>query len=509
MLDAVTEQVIQALVGVTWNRPELDSLREPIEKLLKGNEFRVLTGKAMKSLADTTSGTLPEFFDEGFINMPEVQRHLAAYIVHGQSEDIDKLSSLYVKRFLKPSDAQDVQNYLQLYLTRLREIFSTHPQFGPILVSRDLGDIKQGVADLRVVLRDLLNEPEVKALKARKSGLLQKWNIGILRILNASTLLPRSDTLHASGLIAVALQTSTRDSSLLISGMGVTEIRGLINDLANDENDKIPDEEICQRVQHAIHQSDVTDKIRLPQLRSLMVSRLRELSVFEYLFENSAYTVISRLTQQFNFSGKRLFLSYARVDDTGLAADSFVRKIYLDLVSRGYDVWWDRVSMTDRGETFLESIANAIAQCDRLILVCGPGAFASEYVRAEWQHALSRCIPIKPLLYKGEYNELPPELASIDAVDFREAEKYVKSLEYLLRQFDEPIRNPGKLLGALPSLPSHYVERESELRQIRSKLLIESHEAVRLKTSQRKIGLHGMGGVGKSVLASFLARDWD
>jgi tetratricopeptide (TPR) repeat protein len=507
MLDIVTEQVIQALVEVVWNRPELDNLREPVEKMLKGNEFKKLTQNAMKFLADSSAETLPDLFDPGFIRMPEVQNHLAEYIVHGNEANVDRLTELYAKRFLKPKDAEDISGYLHAYLVRLRETFSGHPQFGPILVSRDLRDIKQGIKDLTEILDSLVDEPEVKALKARKSGILQKWNSGILRVLNASIMLPHFDTLLAAGLIAAAQQTSTRDSTLLITGMGVTEIRVLISTLADESGDSISNEEICQRIQYAINQSNVVDMMRLPQPRALMVSRLRELNVFEYLLENNAYTVVSRLTRQFSFPGKRLFLSYARSDDTGLEPNSFVKRIYSDLIGRGYDVWWDRISMTDRGETFLDSIADAISQSDRLLLVCGPGAFKSEYVRAEWEHAQSRCIPIKPLLYKGDYSDLPPEIASVDGVDFRDSEKYIERLEYLLRQFDEALRSPGKLLGTPPSLPPHYVPRTSEIYEIRSKLLVDSHEAIRLKDVQRKIGIHGMGGVGKSVLATSLIRD--
>ncbi len=40
----------------------------------------------------------------------------------------------------------------------------------------------------------------------------------------------------------------------------------------------------------------------------------------------------------------KLFLSYARSDD-----EPFVKRLYEDLKKAGFDVWWDRVSMPNRG----------------------------------------------------------------------------------------------------------------------------------------------------------------
>jgi len=51
----------------------------------------------------------------------------------------------------------------------------------------------------------------------------------------------------------------------------------------------------------------------------------------------------------------RLFLSYARADDEGLGADSFVRRLYNDLTACDFEVWWDREKMAGRGETHLRS----------------------------------------------------------------------------------------------------------------------------------------------------------
>ena len=58
-----------------------------------------------------------------------------------------------------------------------------------------------------------------------------------------------------------------------------------------------------------------------------------------------------------------LFLSYARDDD-----EPFVKRLRDDLRARKFEVWWDRASMSSRGQTFLHEIREAIHQCDRLVL---------------------------------------------------------------------------------------------------------------------------------------------
>ena len=74
---------------------------------------------------------------------------------------------------------------------------------------------------------------------------------------------------------------------------------------------------------------------------------------------------------------QRIFISYAREDD-----EPFAGRIYDDLTKAGFEVWWDRVSMPSRQLTFQQEIADAIRSHDRLILIVGPRAAASDYVRA-------------------------------------------------------------------------------------------------------------------------------
>jgi hypothetical protein len=134
-----------------------------------------------------------------------------------------------------------------------------------------------------------------------------------------------------------------------------------------------------------------------------------------------------------------LFLSYARGDD-----EPFEARLYRDLSARGFDVWWDRETMPGRALTFLHEIREAITARDRLVLVVGPKAVSSDYVRAEWLYALEIGKAINPILRLGEYELLPDELKLLDAPDFRDETHHEARLEALVRQVSEPVAPMGK-----------------------------------------------------------------
>jgi hypothetical protein len=121
-----------------------------------------------------------------------------------------------------------------------------------------------------------------------------------------------------------------------------------------------------------------------------------------------------------------IFLSYGRSDD-----EPFVRRLYERLKRAGLDVWFDRVSMPSRQLTFFQEIRDAISASDRLALVVGPDAVASEYVTQEWQFAYFGALKcVNPIVrLDGEhvagktidgYAIIPEDLRLVHAEDSRE-----------------------------------------------------------------------------------------
>ena len=206
-----------------------------------------------------------------------------------------------------------------------------------------------------------------------------------------------------------------------------------------------------------------------------------------------------------------VFLSYARTDDDPDYTDpqkSFLRRLYTDLTDAGYTVWWDRESMPSRALTFLQEIRDAITVCDKLILVVGPGALTSDYVKAEWEYALSICLPVIPILRAGDYPLVPPALNKLHIPDFRETRPYKDALDELKRILAEPAAPLGRL-HAVPPLPQWYIQRSDDLDALAQAVCADTRQPVVTTPKKQIVALQGMGGIGKTVLASALCRECD
>jgi hypothetical protein len=207
--------------------------------------------------------------------------------------------------------------------------------------------------------------------------------------------------------------------------------------------------------------------------------------------------------------GTTVFLSYARGDDGEPydPARSFVTRIHGDLTARGFDVWFDRKSMQARRLTFHQEIRDAIAARERFLLVVGPRAVTSEYVRQEWQFAWFEADKVvTPILRLGNYPIPIEELKGLHCEDFRNDADYAEHLDQLVRMLREPPAGLGKLI-AVPSLPAHFLPRSDGLTKIRDALRADLDRPVVIGGAAARVGMHGMGGIGKSVLAAALARD--
>ena len=205
-----------------------------------------------------------------------------------------------------------------------------------------------------------------------------------------------------------------------------------------------------------------------------------------------------------------IFLSYARNDD-----EAFVRRLHADLTSAGFDVWFDRVSMPSRQLTFHQEIRDAIGARDRLLLVVGPGVLTSDYVTQEWRFAYfeaGKCVnPIVRLDGRRDncdvidgYELIPEDLKLLHAEDFRDDAQYDAHLANLIRQLSEAIPPVGKLV-AVPELPACFLAQPDRIKALRDLLLVDLQKPVVVSGAAARVGLQGMGGIGKSVLASALA----
>jgi tetratricopeptide (TPR) repeat protein len=200
----------------------------------------------------------------------------------------------------------------------------------------------------------------------------------------------------------------------------------------------------------------------------------------------------------------RLFLSYGRGDD-----EAFVRRLYDRLKREGYPVWYDRVDLPSRGEDFPAELQTAIRQAERVLLVCGPHAKKSPWVAKEWQTAQEACLPILPLLRLGDYAEsIPAAIGPKDARDFRPEDRFEAEFAALLTQLGhEPL--PLATPHHVPALPSAYVRRAADLQALIAALRVEATGPIVLTSKQQTTAMYGVGGIGKTTLASALCYDCD
>jgi hypothetical protein len=198
-----------------------------------------------------------------------------------------------------------------------------------------------------------------------------------------------------------------------------------------------------------------------------------------------------------------VFLSYARADD-----EAFVARAYAFLQERGFVVWWDRRNMPARALAFAEEIREAIHNSDRVVVVIGPQALRSDYVRAEWQAALSERKPVVTALrlvpegLADPHSCLPPELKIFDAEPFLAVDGKEPSLDPLERLLSDPPPSPPQIFGRPPEQPPHFRPRPDVFSDIFDAVLGETTKP-EVHTHERRVTvLTGMGGIGKTVLAA-------
>jgi hypothetical protein len=185
-----------------------------------------------------------------------------------------------------------------------------------------------------------------------------------------------------------------------------------------------------------------------------------------------------------------------------------VHRLYSDLTAAGFTVWFDRVSLVSRGLTFHQEIKDAIlTDVVRVVYVGGPKAALSANVREEWQFALEcdRAVVV-PILRLGARENIPGELSLLHGENFTDDTKYPAALVRLIASLRAPVPKLGALF-AVPSLPPHFLGRPELMSRVRDALLVDLQTPQVITSADARVGMQGMGGIGKSVLAAALARN--
>jgi hypothetical protein len=145
--------------------------------------------------------------------------------------------------------------------------------------------------------------------------------------------------------------------------------------------------------------------------------------------------------------------------------------VYEFLQAHGFTVWWDRKCMPARALAFNEEIREAIHRSQRLVVVIGPRALRSDYVRAEWQCALSERKPVVTAIRRVPEGApspsgcLPPELKIFHAETFLATDGTEPPLDPLVRLLNGPIPPSPPIFGRPPERPQHFLPRPDAFEQ--------------------------------------------
>lgn len=157
-------------------------------------------------------------------------------------------------------------------------------------------------------------------------------------------------------------------------------------------------------------------------------SRLYELLLEDSLIVDEIWDreTLARTT----LSEKIVFLCHASADKP------FVRHVRNDIAKAGHRPWIDEFEIKV-GESIVQKISEASEAADCIILFLSKASLESEWVRREWQSALSRNLAgyggrILPVLI--EDHALPAIMSDIKYADFRQS--YNEGLKELLAALD-------------------------------------------------------------------------
>ncbi|MDX2138686.1 MAG: NB-ARC domain-containing protein [Chloroflexota bacterium] len=332
--------------------------------------------------------------------------------------------------------------------------------------------------------------------------------------------LPAHLAYYGSALGAIVIAGSGAEGMASIVGnIGAGLLGSLIAEVAKGED--ILDDDVRQRAEEAVTRSDIERLLTerdfwrgyVQLIRRLDAQKAASQDILDELrdgfskvataeqLEEVKELLLQALGDKKPSLKPRVFISYRRSD-----ASDFAQRLHDALEAADIDAWLDVRDMPS-GDTFIAQIDRAIAAADYFLLVGTPQAIESDYCRDEWKKAIEKYKPIIPVMLMGEYNDLPQEAYAYlnDARDFRDDSQFDAQVAQLVKQIQVKPAPAGEARG-LPSLPSHYLPRPELLATLREALT--QHKTTILTSPSQIIGMHGMGGVGKSVLSAAISRDY-
>ena len=213
-------------------------------------------------------------------------------------------------------------------------------------------------------------------------------------------------------------------------------------------------------------------------------------------------------------STPRVFLSHASEDKP------LVRRLAKTLHGNGIDTWFDEWEIRT-GDSIRRKIDEGLADCTHFAILLSPASMKKEWVNLELDGAFVKKVrdraKLLPLVYELSPEDLPVLIAGMKVFSIDATLEGVDGLiQDILGKPRKPPLGPrpevGTILGELfgvPDLPPNFVPRSQDLAAIKQALLGEEKGEIGITAISPKVGIQGMGGIGKTVLVNALVRDED
>jgi tetratricopeptide (TPR) repeat protein len=192
-----------------------------------------------------------------------------------------------------------------------------------------------------------------------------------------------------------------------------------------------------------------------------------------------------------------VFVSYASDD-----RDRYIIPLVRQLQDEGFSVWFDKHTI-EGGDEWKREIDEGLRKCSVVIAALTPRAVEAkrEWVRYEHLESLRLFAPIIPVrLEAGKYPDYFKHLQYIELYPENYEEGYARLLDAISRSLH---RRGRWLVDQTPSATRPFIGRERELKEVYKKLHDGDTLAV---TTQTTVAVHGMGGLGKTMLVEELVR---